>query len=214
MDKITLVNTLPIVFQNKKIIQSEIWNKNVEFQKNKTYLIEAESGTGKSSLLSFIFGYRNDYIGEMIFDQNNIKLFSRKQWNQLRNYNIALMWQELRLFPELTAYENVKIKNSITHHQKIDTLRKWFHILGIEDKMNTLVSKMSFGQQQRVALIRTLCQPFDFILLDEPVSHLDDFNADIMAQIVAEEAKKQNATIIVTSIGKRMNLDYDSVLKL
>lgn len=71
-----------------------------------------------------------------------------------------------------------------------------------------------FGQQQRVAFVRALCQPFDFIFLDEPVSHLDDGNGKIMADILHEEAEKQGAGIIVTSIGKHIPLNYDRVLSL
>jgi len=73
---------------------------------------------------------------------------------------------------------------------------------------------MSFGQQQRVALIRALCQPFDFIFVDEPISHLDSVNANIMAEIILAEAKRQGAAIIVTSIGKRLELEYDHVFNL
>jgi ABC-type phosphate/phosphonate transport system ATPase subunit len=76
------------------------------------------------------------------------------------------------------------------------------------------MDRMSYGQQQRVALIRSLCQPFSFILLDEPISHLDDRNSDIMRDIVLSEAKRQGATVIVTSIGKHMNIDYDKVYNL
>jgi ABC-type transport system involved in cytochrome c biogenesis ATPase subunit len=63
-----------------------------------------------------------------------------------------------------------------------------------------------------VAFIRCLCQPADFILLDEPVSHLDDENASILARLLAEEAA--GAGIIVTSIGRRLPMDYQRILKL
>ena len=65
---------------------------------------------------------------------------------------------------------------------------------------------LSFGQQQRVAFIRSLCQPFDFIFLDEPISHLDDENSAIMSQLLMEETEKQGAGVIVTSIGKHLEL--------
>ena len=87
-------------------------------------------------------------------------------------------------------------------------------MLGIADKLDSLVAHMSFGQQQRVAMIRALAQPFDFIVVDEPISHLDDANAEVMASIMMSEAKRQGAGVIVTSIGKHMNLDYDKILKL
>lgn len=73
---------------------------------------------------------------------------------------------------------------------------------------------MSFGQQQRVALIRALSQPFDFLLADEPISHLDDVNSNQMGQLMMEEADRQGAAIIITSIGKHVELPYDRHLKL
>ena len=73
---------------------------------------------------------------------------------------------------------------------------------------------MSFGQQQRVALMRALVQPFDFLLADEPISHLDDDNSAIMGEIMIEEAKSQGAAVIVTSIGKHIELNYERRIKL
>ncbi len=73
---------------------------------------------------------------------------------------------------------------------------------------------MSFGQQQRVAFIRALAQPYDFILADEPVSHLDDANGSQMGQLLLEEAQRQGAAIIVTSIGKHLDLPYDQHITL
>jgi ABC-type lipoprotein export system ATPase subunit len=214
MNSIQLTNTLPDVFKGRTDIASDVWLKDLTFEKGKSYLIEANSGTGKSSLFSFLYGYRNDYQGQMIFDGHDINHLTIQQWTEIRRNHLSLLWQDLRLFPELTAHENVKIKNNLTHFQKKSTIDNWFDQLGIVEKKDTLVGKMSFGQQQRVALIRALCQPFDFILLDEPVSHLDDTNAAILADILKAEAKDQDAAIIVTSIGKRLDLEYDFILKL
>ena len=214
MNSIQLTNTLPDVFKGRTDIASDVWLKDLTFEKGKSYLIEANSGTGKSSLFSFLYGYRNDYQGQMIFDGHDINHLTIQQWTEIRRNHLSLLWQDLRLFPELSAHENVKIQNNLTHFQKKSTIDNWFDQLGIVEKKDTLVGKMSFGQQQRVALIRALCQPFDFILLDEPVSHLDDTNAAIMADILKAEAKDQDAAIIVTSIGKRLDLEYDFILKL
>ena len=214
MNSIQLTNTLPDVFKGRTDIASDVWLKDLTFEKGKSYLIEANSGTGKSSLFSFLYGYRNDYQGQMIFDGHDINHLTIQQWTEIRRNHLSLLWQDLRLFPELTAHENVKIKNNLTHFQKKSTIDNWFEQLGIVEKKDTLVGKMSFGQQQRVALIRALCQPFDFILLDEPVSHLYDTNSAIMADILKAEAKEQDAAIIVTSIGKRLDLEYDFILKL
>lgn len=203
-----------MVFAQRTDINSDIWQQDVTFEKGKTYLVEANSGTGKSSLCSFIFGYRKDYLGRILFDEEETRNFTTRQWVNIRKRSIALLWQELRLFPELTALENVQIKNKLTGYQKRKKIDEWFEILGIADKKDALLGRMSFGQQQRVAMIRTLCQPFDFAFVDEPISHLDDTNNHLMAQILYEEAHKQGAGIIATSIGKRIDLDYDQILKL
>lgn len=102
----------------------------------------------------------------------------------------------------------------MTNFKPVDEIKDWFERLGIGDKLNAKVGRMSFGQQQRVAMMRALVQPFDFILADEPISHLDDTNSAIMADIMMTEAKRQGAGVIVTSIGKHMELDYDKVYKL
>lgn len=214
MDKIQLINTLPEVFANRTDIVSDIWLQDVEFEKDKLYLVEANSGTGKSSLCSFIYGYRKDYKGQILFDGEDTRAYSISKWTDLRKKHFALLWQELRMFPELTAMENVMIKNKLTGYQKKKQILEWFDMLGISDKVDSKMGIMSFGQQQRVALIRTLCQPFDFVFVDEPISHLDDSNSAIMGEILTTEAKRQGAGIIATSIGKHMELPYDKVFRL
>ncbi|MBQ3628143.1 MAG: ATP-binding cassette domain-containing protein [Bacteroidaceae bacterium] len=214
MNTIILKHTLPQVFAQRSDIISDVWLKDIIFEKGKTYLLEANSGTGKSSLCSFVYGYRKDFQGRIFFDEQNILQLTVKQWVDQRKKHLSLLWQDLRLFPELSAFENVLLKNKLTRFQKKKTIEEWFDRLGIDDKKNALVGQMSFGQQQRVALIRALCQPFDFLFADEPVSHLDDSNSQIMADILQEEVEKQGAGLIVTSIGKRMELPYDAVLRL
>ena len=214
MNTITLKQTLPQVFSGRDVIISDVWHQSLEFVKGEKVLIEAASGTGKSSLCSYIYGYRNDYQGIICFDGKNIQSLGVSDWVEIRKTSLSMLFQELRLFTELSAWENVQIKNSLTGFKSKKEIKTWFEALGIADKWEVPLGKLSFGQQQRVALIRALCQPFDFIFLDEPVSHLDDENGHIMASILAEEAERQGAGIVVTSIGKHLELDYNRRLKL
>lgn len=214
MNSITFHSVLPQVFSRQSDLQSEIWNTDVTFEKGHLYLIEADSGKGKSTFCSYILGYRHDYSGEVRFDDRVSRVFKVKEWVEIRLRHIAFLFQELRLFPELTAYENVKIKNDLTETKTREEILNWFERLGIADKVDQKVGLMSFGQQQRVAMMRALAQPFDFILADEPISHLDANNSRIMGEIIMEEAKKQGAGVIVTSIGKHMDLNYEKILKL
>lgn len=214
MNSIQLLHTLPNVFSERTGLLSDVWQQTVQLEKGKVYLVEANSGTGKSSLCSFVYGYRTDYSGDILFDDENIRNFSVKRWIDIRQNHLSLLWQELRLFPELTSMENVLIKNRLTDFQERQQIDYWFDCLGIDDKKDSLIGRMSFGQQQRVAMIRALCQPFDFIFIDEPISHLDDTNSQIMADILMDEVRRQGAAVITTSIGKHLPLQYDQVLKL
>lgn len=214
MERIELENVLPAVFAGRENIVSDVWRKKLSFSKGKSYLIEAVSGTGKSSLCSFIYGYRKDYEGIISFDSTDIRNLSGDDWTGVRQQTIGMMFQELRLFPELTAAENVTLKNNLTHFRVEKQIREWFSMLGIEDKWNEPVGQMSFGQQQRVAFIRMLCQPSDFLFMDEPVSHLDDANSKIMGDILSAEIRERGVGVIVTSIGRRLNMDYDVEIKL
>ncbi len=214
MNSIQLLHTLPNVFSERTGLQSDVWQQTVRLEKGKVYLVEANSGTGKSSLCSFVYGYRTDYSGDILFDDENIRNFSVKRWIDIRQNHLSLLWQELRLFPELTSMENVLIKNRLTDFQERQQIDYWFDCLGIADKKDSLIGRMSFGQQQRVAMIRALCQPFDFIFIDEPISHLDDTNSQIMADILMDEVRRQGAAVITTSIGKHLPLQYDKILRL
>ena len=195
-------------------ISSEIWRQDVTLERGKRYLISAESGTGKSSMCSYIYGYRQDYSGVIAFDGQDIRQLTIAQWCDIRQRHIAYLPQEMRLFAELTAMENVELKNDLTGFKSRDEICRLFQALGIEDKQDSLVAKLSIGQQQRVAIIRALCQPCDFIMLDEPVSHLDDENNRIAADLITQEAARQGAGIIATSVGNHLKMQVDFTFNL
>lgn len=215
IDRITFQSVVPQVFESQKeALHSEVWNRELTFEKGKLYLIEAASGRGKSTFCSYVLGYRHDYSGQVLFNDVPTSTFKVRDWVEARRLHISHLFQELRLFPELTAFENIVIKNKLTNFKSQEQIATWFEQLGIADKMHERIGRMSFGQQQRVALIRALVQPFDFLLVDEPISHLDDKNAAVMAEMMMKEACEQGAGVLVTSIGKHMDLPYERVVKL
>lgn len=195
-------------------IHSDVWLQDITLERGKRYLVSAESGTGKSSMCSYIYGYRQDYSGTITFDGKDILALTIAQWCDVRQRHIAYLAQDMRLFGELTAMENVELKNRITGFKSRDEILRLFETMGIPDKVDSLASKLSIGQQQRVAIIRTLCQPCDFILLDEPVSHLDDENNRIVADLITQEAARQGAGIIATSVGNHLKMETDHIFRL
>lgn len=195
---------------------TDVWGKELTFTRGVTYLIEAASGRGKSSLCSFIYGLRSDYAGSIEFIDNEGKALSTTQKDLCgtRRTMLAMMFQEHRIFPELTAVENVLMKNQLTDYFTEKEIRERLSMLGLEQRLDTPCGKLSLGQQQRVAFVRLLAQPADFVILDEPVSHLDAGNARIMGTMLRQRQLADGMGVIVTSIGQRLPYEYDKILKL
>ncbi len=219
IDVIALESVLPQVFcgmeGDERIGRSQVWlTPLLEFRRGERVCIAAESGGGKSSLLSFIYGNRRDYIGNIYFDGVDIKNNSIDKWCALRSTCLALLPQEMRLFPELTVWENIAIKNRLTRHKSRAEIVALLERLGVADKLNVPCARLSVGQQQRVAIVRTVCQPFDFILLDEPVSHLDEQNNREVAHVITEEAVANGAGIMTTSVGNHLLLEEAQIISL
>ncbi|MDR1897603.1 MAG: ATP-binding cassette domain-containing protein [Prevotellaceae bacterium] len=186
----------------------EIWNNDVSFRKGEKYLISASSGRGKSSFLSFVFGERNDFSGDIYFDNQEIKTLRKEEWQNIRKKSLSCVFQGLRLFSDLTALENIRLKNKLTGYKTAEEIDYLIEKAELQDKRNEKAGRLSFGQQQRIATIRALCQPFDFILLDEPFSHLDEKNIEVMTGLINSEIETQNAGMFLCSLGYAYPFKY------
>ena len=120
--------------------------------------------------------------------------------NELRTRVLSFMFQDLGLFPQLTAMENVQLKNRLTDFKSDAEIEAMLDALLPEGKKHQPVATLSLGQRQRVAAVRALCQPFKFILMDEPFSHIDSENARCVADMVMGEVGRQGAGLIVTAL--------------
>ena len=207
-----------MVFREEKddprIAASEVWLKHLDIAKPQSYLVYAESGTGKSSLCAYLYGNRRDYDGKILFDGEDVGTYTPEKWSRLRREALAYLPQQLSLFPELTAIDNVLLKNRLTDYSSEADIRLMFQQLAIDNRADVVAGRLSIGQQQRVAIIRALVQPFDFLLLDEPVSHLDARNNEVVAQMIAAEARKRGASIIATSVGNHLSISDFKMLRL
>ncbi|MCC8035759.1 MAG: ATP-binding cassette domain-containing protein [Rikenellaceae bacterium] len=214
MEKITLQQVLPAVFADTPPAGSSVWLTEARFEKGFSYLIEASSGLGKTTLCSYLYGWRRDYSGTVCFDREDISSLGIDRWTDIRRREMSILFQDMKLFGELTTLENIELKNRITGHKTESRIRAMLDCLGIGGKADSPARLLSAGQQQRAAFVRALCQPFDFIVLDEPVSHLDEDNSARMRDLLVEEVRAQDAGIIVTSIGKHFDMHFDKILRL
>ena len=207
-------SVVPVPLLESDYNQSEVWGKKITFRENGKYLVLSPSGSGKSTLLSIIYGMRHDYTGQVLIDNGSIKNKSRKSWAQLRTSSLSIVFQGLNLFDELTSLENIEIKNNLTHFKTRQQIKLLCEKLQISDFLTNKVAKLSFGQKQRVAIVRALCQPFHFLLLDEPFSHLDDENTQFALKLIFEESQMQGAGVILSSVGNRYDGIFQNIIRL
>jgi ABC-type lipoprotein export system ATPase subunit len=212
--KIELKNVIPVPLAGISFNQQSVWGNNVSLSSENNYLINAPSGTGKSTLISVLFGTRNDFTGEVFIDGKSTRNISLRDWSALRKNSIAVVFQDLRLFPELTALENILIKTNLTGSVSKEEILSNAEKFGIADRMNIRCKFLSLGQQQRVAILRGLAQPFSFLLLDEPFSHLDEKNIELATTLIMEACKKNNAGLLLTSLGGNSIFNYHQTFSI
>ena len=206
--QIDFQNVLPVPLADTPLSENSCWKKENRFDSNGKYMVEAPSGTGKTTLVSILYGTRRDYEGTVLFDGKNIRSFSTDEWVIIRREKFSAVFQDLRLFPQLTALENIRVKNNLTNTLTEEEILSMAETLGISHRMNQLCGTLSLGQQQRVAIIRALAQPFSFILLDEPFSHLDEVNSKIACNMINEACAKNKAGLLLTSLGPDTHFEF------
>ena len=209
---IELKNVAPKPIPSEMIEHSEVWGTDLKIEPNSFTLISAHSGKGKSTLFHLLYGIRQDYTGEIIIDGQNIHKKNTDDWMQSRCDKIALLFQELKLFPLLTAQENINLIPQVNSHSP--SIEEMADRLGMKDFLTQKVANLSYGQRQRIALIRVLRKPFQLLLLDEPFSHLDQENEERACSLIEEVARTNKATFLLTSLGQNPPLSFDQILSL
>lgn len=214
MMQIQLRNLTPDYIEKEKRKNSQIWDQNLTINKGEHLHIVAPSGSGKTSLMHFIYGLRKDYSGAIFYDNAEIKNLSTETFSSFRQNKISVIFQDLRLFENQTVKENIEIKRILDAFHPKEKIEEMASRLGIENKLNQEVKKCSYGEQQRIAIIRSLMQPFDFLLLDEPYSHLDEMNRKKAMELVYEECKNRDAAMLFADLKPLELLKDEKVLYL
>ena len=212
--QIALQDVIPTYFQPEQITASEIWGKKLTFNKGEHVQIVAPSGSGKTSLIHFIYGLRNDYSGIISYKNENIKNFTLEKFSTFRQKNLSIVFQDLRLFNDQTVIQNIELKRQLNPFHPAGMITEMAAGLGIENKLNRIAKTCSYGEQQRIAIIRSLMQPFDFLLLDEPFSNLDENNRQKAFELINEECLLRKASMIFADLKELDFFKGERILKL
>jgi len=214
--QIELKQIIPIPLQDKfSQRNSDLWNQTVLFQHGEWVKIKAPSGTGKTTFIHTLYKLRHDYSGKVFYNDQDIKNIKGDALAQIRQQKISIVFQDLRLFPNLTARENIELKRVLqTPFYEANMIDEMAEKLGVTTILNQRGGLCSYGEQQRFAIIRSLIQPFDWLLLDEPFSHLDQDNISKAAALIAEECSKRKAGFILTDLDEDEHFNYTRKLLL
>ncbi len=211
---ITLENIIPTFLEKEKIDSSGIWNNQVVINKGEQIHIVATSGRGKTSFMHFLYGLRNEYTGNIMLDAKKTQTMNALELAETRRSVYSIIFQDLRLFTANTVFENINIKRLLNPYHGEERIREMASRLGIQNKLDKPVSTCSYGEQQRVAIIRALQQPFHFLLMDEPFSNLDEANRKIAMELITEEVIKRKAGIILADLKKLDFFKADRIIHL
>jgi ABC-type lipoprotein export system ATPase subunit len=194
---------------------SDIWNTTVSLKSGDIVKIKAPSGSGKTTLVHIIYKLRQDYDGAVYLDNKALPGMAENELATVRQVQMAIVFQDLRLFPNLSARENIELKRILQapfyEAGKIDEMAQR---LGVTHVLDQQAGICSYGEQQRIAIIRALIQPYSWLVMDEPFSHLDQANTRLAADLIAEECKKRGAGLLVTDLDEDSNFDYTQQYQL
>ncbi|MBS1628275.1 MAG: ATP-binding cassette domain-containing protein [Bacteroidetes bacterium] len=210
--QLVLKNIIPIPLKEKLIQRSsDVWNQSLTFNPKEWIKINAPSGTGKTTFIHILYKLRNDYEGIVRYNDSDIKQIDATKIALYRQQNISIVFQDLKLFPNITAKENIELNRVMqTPFYNEDKINEMAETLGVASVLNQKAGLCSYGEQQRIAIIRALMQPFNWLLMDEPFSHLDKANITKAATLIAEECKKRNAGFILTDLDEDEHFDYSN----
>ncbi len=208
---IELRRVKPTYMSESDIKGSDIFLRDkLVFERGKKYFILANSGKGKTSVLNFIYGCNLNFEGNIVYDGKPY----HNDLTAIRQQKISYVFQDFLLFPEISLYENLILKNRLTNFKTEAEIQEMIDLVNMHHKRNAILNTLSLGQKQRVAILRALCQPFEFLLMDEPFSHLDEENIAILSKLIQYETQKQGAGMILTSLGSEYLFNYDQILNV
>jgi ABC-type lipoprotein export system ATPase subunit len=191
-------------------------NLNLEIGKGERIAIVGPSGSGKTTLLNLIGALDQPESGKILFEENEISGYDKKQLAAFRNKNLGFVFQLHHLMPQLTLWENVLLP-LLASEQKIPAEQKsraeyLIQKVGIWEQRNQKPAEMSGGECQRTAVVRALINKPGLILADEPTGALDQDNATALTDLLIQLSKEENITLVTVThsveMAERMEKKY------
>ena len=208
-----VVKNLKYFYQDGSNSRTVLDNINYTFESGKTYAIVGKSGAGKTTLLSLLSGLEKSMQGEIMYNEKNLNEIG---YDIYRRNNIGIVFQNYNLLSYMTALQNVRVAMGITENDvtKINP-QEILELLGITvDKINRPVSMLSGGEQQRVAIARSLSTNVGVLFADEPTGNLDESTTNEIIKVLIDLAHKNNKCVIIVTHNREVTELMDYLIEL
>jgi putative ABC transport system ATP-binding protein len=188
---------------------------NLKINSGENVAVVGKSGSGKTSLIMLIAGLEKATSGKIIFEDQDISAYSEDELADLRKRKIGIVFQSFYLIPNYTALENVSLVLEIN---KIDNAQKksveLLDQFGLKDRLNHFPSQLSGGEQQRVAIARSIILSPKLILADEPSGNLDSENSKLIIQLLFKYSKQNNSSFILVTHDQSIAKECDKIIEI
>lgn len=190
-------------------------NVNFELEKGDLVAIIGDSGSGKSTLLHLLAGVDKPTSGDIFIQDKNITKFNKDEMTIFRRRNIGVVYQFFNLIPNINVRKNILLPLLLDNKKADDEyLKEILSILGIEGKLDRYPKQLSGGEQQRVAIARSLITRPAIILADEPTGNLDRKNSEEITGLFRLVNKRLNSTIMIITHDEKVANSCDKVYRM
>ena len=215
MSTLLELKQLTLNYKNYNTSVEVIKGIDLKINSSEKVAIVGKSGSGKTSLIMLMAGLEQPTSGEIIFDQQLISTLNEDQLADIRKIKIGIVFQSFYLIPNYTALENVSLIleiNAIDNSkQKAEDLLIQF---GLKDRLNHFPTQLSGGEQQRVAIARSMAVNPKLILADEPTGNLDSENSQMISNLLFEYANKNQSSFVLVTHDLKFAEKCDRIIKI
>ena len=215
MSTLLELKQLTLNYKNYNTSVEVIKGIDLKINSSEKVAIVGKSGSGKTSLIMLMAGLEQPTSGEIIFDQQLISTLNEDQLADIRKKKIGIVFQSFYLIPNYTALENVSLIleiNSIDNSkQKAKDLLIQF---GLKDRLHHFPTQLSGGEQQRVAIARSMAVNPKLILADEPTGNLDSENSQMISNLLFEYANKNQSSFVLVTHDLKFAEKCDRIIKI
>ncbi|MBM3630661.1 MAG: ABC transporter ATP-binding protein [Alphaproteobacteria bacterium] len=215
MNNLLQLKKINLKYQTGKDTIKVLQDIDLIIKQKETISIVGESGSGKTSLIMLIGGLEKVTSGKIYFQDQDITSLTEDEISEIRRKNIGIVFQSFYLIPNYTAVENVALTLELNKFEKpFDQAKELLDRFGLKNRLNNLPSQLSGGEQQRVAIARSIAMKPELILADEPTGNLDSENSKMISDILFNYVKEEGSSLILVTHDLKLANRAKKIIKL